>query len=347
MGEEKKQSIEDIEPYSYNKNFQHWKIHQSLHEFPNLEEFYFEKKYAVIKKLGEGTYGEVLEVELRATGARRAVKIIPRSNKRGRDEQFRTEIEIVKELSHPNVMKLFEFFEDEFRYFLVMELYNGGELFNLIEKSFRFAETDAASIIEQCLDAIRYLHKNGIVHRDLKPENLVLKNASDLTIKVVDFGLAAKLNRDEPLTEMTGTCYYAAPEVLNAEDGESYDEKCDIWSLGIILHTLLCGYPPFDGKDDKEIFDAIRDADENIEFVAEDWVNVSHLAIKFVERMLTRDPKKRPSASECLKDPWLASKRIRGNLNCPSANFHAFRQSRNEAFHLEALEAFQNYYFKK
>lgn len=160
------------------------------------------------------------------------------------------EIEILKQLDHPNILKLFEFFQDQKRFFLVTEFCNGGELFDKIAEEQYFSETDAAKIIKQILSAVNYCHQRSIVHRDLKPENILLnRDLNDPKITIIDFGTSGVFDPDQKMQQKYGTPYYIAPEVL----GNSYDEKCDLWSIGVILYILLCGYPPFNGANDEQI----------------------------------------------------------------------------------------------
>ena len=126
-------------------------------------------------------------------------------------------------------------------------LCNGGELFDKIAEEQYFSETDAAKIIKQILSAVNYCHQRNIVHRDLKPENLLLnRDAEDPKITIIDFGTSGIFDPSQKMQQKYGTPYYIAPEVLN----NSYDEKCDLWSIGVILYILLCGYPPFNGAND-------------------------------------------------------------------------------------------------
>jgi calcium-dependent protein kinase len=137
----------------------------------------------------------------------------------------------------------------------VTELCTGGELFDEITNQSQFCEGDAAKIIQQVLLAIGYCHSKRIVHRDLKPENILLDSKKNSNVvKVIDFGTSSKFEPGKKLSSQFGTAYYIAPEVLTSE----YNEKCDIWSIGVILYILLSGRPPFDGKDDKEIIKKVR-----------------------------------------------------------------------------------------
>ncbi len=159
------------------------------------------------------------------------------------------EIDILKNLDHPNILRLYEVFEDKKFIYLVTEFCEAGELFDEIVKRQRFDERDAAIIIKQLLSAIAYCHSKSVCHRDLKPENILIDNKETLSIKLIDFGTSQKFDTEEKMELILGTAYYIAPEVLKGE----YDEKCDVWSIGVILYILLSGEPPFPGSNDKEI----------------------------------------------------------------------------------------------
>lgn len=168
----------------------------------------FSENYKAIKLLGKGSFGEVLLCCNRSTGMQCAVKIISKGNvKRTSDrESLLREIELLKELDHPHIMKLFEFFEDRGYYYLVTEYYSGGELFDEISARKRFNEFDAAVIIKQVLNGINYMHKHNIVHRDLKPENLVLESKNDIKrIRIIDFGLSTHFDVDKKMKDRIGT----------------------------------------------------------------------------------------------------------------------------------------------
>ena len=163
------------------------------------------------------------------------------------------EIDILKNLDHPNILRLYEVFEDAKNIYLVTELCNGGELFDEIVSRTRFGERDAANVIKQLISAISYCHSKKVCHRDLKPENILIDNKESLTIKLIDFGTSQRFEDEEKMELVLGTAYYIAPEVLKGE----YDEKCDVWSIGVILYILLSGEPPFPGGDDKEILRSV------------------------------------------------------------------------------------------
>ena len=168
---------------------------------------------------------------------------------------MRREISILASLDHPNINKIYEYFEDDNNAYIVTEKIDGGELFDAILKKKHFSEKDAAILMQTLLSTIAYVHDNGLVHRDLKPENVLIeRNMPWNTIKVIDFGTAINCVEGRNLREQIGTPYYIAPEVLN----RNYGKECDIWSLGVICYILLSGIPPFNGENDQIILNNIK-----------------------------------------------------------------------------------------
>ncbi|CAE7625893.1 CPK2 [Symbiodinium microadriaticum] len=267
--------------------------------------------YSVEKKpLGEGSYGQVCKGVHKDTGAVRAIKAINR-HKISDPARFQVEVDIQSSLDHPNIVKLYEVFQDAKRFYLVMEICSGGELFERIvaesekhDGARAFDERGAATYMQQILGAMSYLHKNNFVHRDIKPENFLMQNTdANAEIKVIDFGLAKHFvpGSSSPMKTRAGTPYYVAPQVLSG----AYDEKCDIWSCGVICYILMCGYPPFYGEKDKEILAMVKKGE--VKFDPADWSDVSSDAIEFIKLMLTYDPRQRPSASTLLMHKWLTA----------------------------------------
>ena len=183
---------------------------------------------------------------------------------------------------------------------MVEEYCSGGDLFDYIQKEKCFTEKKASIIFRQLLSAVNHLHKKNIVHRDLKPENIVFvktKN-NDIFIKIIDFG-ASTAFKGKNLSQELGTIYYIAPEVFM----NNYNEKCDIWSCGIILYTMLCGHPPFCGNEENSIKAKILHS--KLTFPSKDFKNVSSEAIEYIKSLLTYNPEERPSAEEALRNSWL------------------------------------------
>ncbi|CAK75708.1 unnamed protein product (macronuclear) [Paramecium tetraurelia] len=269
--------------------------------FVKLKEGSIGSHYNFGKVLGQGAFGKVWKVTHKTTGLVRAIKQLKKSSLIKEDEQrMFSEMNILKNLDHPHIVKLFELYQDENNYYLVTEYLSGGELFDRIKKMSSFSENIAADYIRQILLATMHCHQQNIVHRDLKPENVIFINEDpNSQLKVIDFGTSRKFDNTKAMSKRLGTPYYIAPEVLNHQ----YNEKCDIWSCGIILYILLCGYPPFSGKSENQILDRVKAGKFN--FDPEDWDQISKEAKEFITKLLRMDPNKRLSAKQALDDPWL------------------------------------------
>ena len=278
------------------------------------------KEYTLGKTLGEGAFGLVRQAIHKATQQIRAIKILKKS--KVDMEDLLKEISIVSKLSHPSIMQVYEMFEDNTNAYIVSEYCKGGELFDMITEKGSFSEKEACVIMQQLLSGIGYSHKNGIVHRDLKPENILMENNSDLNIKIVDWGCALQIKNKEKLHEIAGTSFYIAPEVLKG----NYDEKCDIWSCGVILYILLSGHMPFYGQDDDEIYKKVLKG--KYEFSEEEWNDVSNEAKKLIKKMLEKNPRKRISALNALKDDWFTinKENIKSNKILAKSVLHNMRK---------------------
>eukprot|EP00826_Nyctotherus_ovalis_P019054 TRINITY_DN15814_c0_g1_i2.p1 TRINITY_DN15814_c0_g1~~TRINITY_DN15814_c0_g1_i2.p1 ORF type:complete len:512 (-),score=139.77 TRINITY_DN15814_c0_g1_i2:93-1628(-) len=217
------------------------------------------QSYTLHGKIGQGSFGVVYRATHNASGNIRAIKVLDRTKMSTEDQQkLNEEIGVLKKLDHPNIMKLFEVFTDAQNYYLVTEFIDGGELFGETQRRGIFAEKTAAAVMRQLLSVVMYCHKRGMVHRDLKPKNILISKDSDgniANIKVIDFGAATAFAPNAVLRDMVGTPYYIAPEVLD----KSYNEKCDVWSCGVILYILLSGCQPFSGKNPEEVMDKVRE----------------------------------------------------------------------------------------
>lgn len=217
-------------------------------------------------------------------------------------------------------MKIFEVIDSEKCYYIVSELLTGGELFEKVLSEMRFTEKLAAKYTNQIISAINYCHIRGIVHRDLKPENLLLANQDPNTLlKVIDFGISQKLVPGTKLTTAIGTLYYMAPEVFSG----SYDQKCDIWSAGVILYLMLSGRPPFVGNTENEVLKKISGG--NPDLTRGVWANISEEAKDLIRRMMTLDSSKRISANDVLNHHWIKS-HINNEIADNPINQKAFSQ---------------------
>ncbi|GLI64350.1 hypothetical protein VaNZ11_007589, partial [Volvox africanus] len=302
-----------------------------------------ESAYVLGDILGKGSFGVVRAATHLATGAKVAVKTIRKSLLGAADvSALRREVEILHHLSgHPHISQLLGVYEEPSQLHLVMELCQGGDLFDAIIAVGRHSERAAADVMRTVLTALSYCHAMGVAHRDIKPENFMLTaslppgagpgeagaaaaschqmgaststsssgggdrgDARDCTgskLKLIDFGLSVFCPSDSvPLTDTVGTSYYVAPEVL----ARSYSRSADVWSAGVILHILLTGYAPFDGRNDQEILRAVQTG--KLDLTTDPiWASISRDATAVVTAMLNRDPAKRATADEVLAMPWL------------------------------------------
>jgi calcium-dependent protein kinase len=259
--------------------------------------------YELCNYIGKGGFGRVYKVRHKLSNQYRAMKIIKcQPSSQNFLSTIQKEINVLKSLDHPNIIKVYEFYKTEKYIYIINELCTGGELFDRIVEAKHFSEIVACNVMRQLLSAIAYCHEKGIIHRDLKPENILIENSEEknkdfFLIKVIDFGTCEILKKSK-LTEQIGTSFYMAPEVLQ----NGYNEKCDLWSCGIILYILLSGSPPFYGKNEKEIFAKIING--NLSFKNKIWNKISEEAKSLVKKLLEINPEKRISATEALKEKW-------------------------------------------
>jgi len=230
----------------------------------------------------------------------RAIKSIlkERVSKRQRLE---SEIALMKEADHPNIIRLYEVYEDARFIYLVMELCEGGELFDQIIELATFTETQAACVMKQILSGLFYLHERDIVHRDIKPENFLFVHKEDVEktpLKFIDFGLARTAKGDSAMKSRVGTAYYMAPEVIQ----QNYTRSADLWSVGVIMYILLSGNAPFSGDTDKEILQSVAHSELSFEGFPE----VSDEGVDLILKMIERDPTQRITAEKALQHPWIA-----------------------------------------
>lgn len=215
--------------------------------------------------VGKGSFATVRKGRNRETKEKVAVKIISKRKMNDEDRvALQNEIDILMQVDHPNIVKLFDIYEDEGHYFLVMEYMKGGELFDRILEEEKFAEQAAKDIVAPIFDALVYCHGLGIIHRDIKPENLLFssKDAGSGNVRISDFGLARFIDGETFATTTCGTPGYVAPEIL---EQKPYRENCDFWSVGVVLFILLSGSPPFYDEDNFELFEKIKKCQYNFD----------------------------------------------------------------------------------
>ncbi|KAI7894877.1 kinase-like domain-containing protein [Mucor mucedo] len=256
------------------------------------------------KTLGVGSFAVVKECTELATGDKCAVKIILKKVIAGKRQMLDSELDILTKVRHNHIVSLHDIYESDDAVYIVTDLCTGGELFQRIVERGTYTEAIAADLVRQMLEGLSYLHSEGIVHRDIKPENLLFKTPEeDAELLITDFGLSKLLkNNNEVLTTACGTPGYVAPEVLL---GSGHGKPVDIWSVGVIMYTLLSGYTPFYGEDQNELFNCIMKG--QYEFDDEYWSDISEGAKNLINRLLTFDPKQRVTAEEALTDPWIVS----------------------------------------
>ncbi|XP_026794307.1 serine/threonine-protein kinase MARK2 isoform X15 [Pangasianodon hypophthalmus] len=253
-------------------------------------------KYRLLKTIGKGNFAKVKLARHVLTGKEVAVKIIDKTqlNSSSLQKLFR-EVRIMKLLNHPNIVKLFEVIETEKTLYLVMEYASGGEVFDYLVAHGRMKEKEARAKFRQIVSAVQYCHQKCIVHRDLKAENLLLD--ADMNIKIADFGFSNEFTLGNKLDTFCGSPPYAAPELFQ---GKKYDgPEVDVWSLGVILYTLVSGSLPFDGQNLKELRERVLRGKYRIPFyMSTDCENL-------LKKFLILNPTKRGSLEQIMKDRWM------------------------------------------
>uniref|UniRef100_A0A672K3B9 Ribosomal protein S6 kinase n=1 Tax=Sinocyclocheilus grahami TaxID=75366 RepID=A0A672K3B9_SINGR len=305
--------------------------------------------------LGEGSFSICRQCTHKKTGQKYAVKIVSKRM----EAQTQKEIAALKLCDgHPNIVKLHEIYHDQLHTYLVLELLQGGELLERIRRKQHFSETEASRIMRRLVSAVSHMHDVGVVHRDLKPENLLFTDDTENSeIKVIDFGFARLKPPDNQLLKTPCfTLQYAAPEILKYN---GYDESCDLWSLGVILYTMLSGQVPFQcqGKSimhtsAEEIMRKIKQGD--FSFEGEAWRNVSSHAKDLIQELLTVDPDKRIKmcglrynawlqddsqlSSNPLMTPDILGSSTKSVHTCVKATFNAFNKCKREGFQLQTVD---------
>ncbi|KAF8403806.1 hypothetical protein HHK36_011912 [Tetracentron sinense] len=290
-------------------------------------------RYDLGRELGRGEFGITYLCTDKSTGEEFACKSISKKKLRTAVdiEDVRREVEIMKHLpNHPNIVSLKDTYEDDSAVHIVMELCEGGELFDRIVARGNYTERAAAVVTRTIVEVVQYLacaaaiwgitnlvhlialqmcHQHGVMHRDLKPENFLFANKKEASaLKAIDFGLSVFFKPGERFTEIVGSPYYMAPEVLK----RNYGPEVDVWSAGVILYILLCGVPPFWAETEQGVAQAIIRS--VIDFKRDPWPKVSDNAKDLVKKMLNPDPKRRPTAQEVLDHPWLQNAKKAPNV---------------------------------
>ncbi|XP_061352269.1 phosphoenolpyruvate carboxylase kinase 1-like [Gastrolobium bilobum] len=259
-------------------------------------------QYQVCEEIGRGRFGTIFRCFNPISNEVYASKVIDKSLLTDSTDRecLENEPKYMTLLSpHPNILQIFDVFEDDDFLSIVLELCQPHTLLDRILAN-PFPEPQAASIMKQLLEAVAHCHRLGLAHRDIKPDNLLFDSMNNL--KLADFGSAELFGDGRSMSGVVGTPYYVAPEVLM---GSEYDEKVDVWSCGVILYIMLAGIPPFYGDSAAEIFEAVVRA--NLRFPSRIFRSVSPSVKDLLRKMISRDPSRRLSAEQALRHPWILS----------------------------------------
>ncbi|KAI3716463.1 hypothetical protein L1987_67361 [Smallanthus sonchifolius] len=261
------------------------------------------ERYKMGKELGRGEFGVSYECQDITTGEKVACKKIAKSKLRAEIdvEDVRREVTIMRHMPvHPNIVSYKDVFEDKDAIYLLMELCEGGELFDKIVAKGHYTERAAALVIKTILEVVQTCHKHEVIHRDLKPENFLYAHKGEqASLKAIDFGLSIFFKPGQRFRDIVGSPFYMAPEVLK----RNYGEEIDVWSVGVILYILLCGVPPFWAETEEGIAQAIIKGDIN--FIRDPWQRVSEDAKKLIKGMLDQNPYDRLTVEEALENQWV------------------------------------------
>jgi len=275
--------------------------------FPNQNGGDVEDFYDLGEELGSGAFSVVVKAQHKKTHDTVAIKQVDKDQTDA--EEMYNELNVMSQLNHPNLVTFKEIFEGPERFYVVMELVTGGELFDRIIELQRYSEKEAVHVMLQVLSGLKHMHDNNIAHRDLKPENLLLSSKeSNATVKIADFGFATKVINDSELLQLVGTPPYFAPELSLLRDESimtGYGRPVDIWAMGVILYILLSGIHPFQIADEDLMLDNIQNA--KWDWVGPNWIKISSDAKDLVRNMLAKDPVNRYSINQCLTHKWLTA----------------------------------------
>ena len=264
-----------------------------------------DKKYKIKKLLGIGSFGRVFLAQNINTLEYIAMKEIPKTSEDLlTDSEIMDEIEILKNLDHPDIVRIMEFYNTDDCYYIINEYCPGGELFEQVNNI--FSETQIAVMFRQIFSGLAYLHSNNVIHRDLKLENILIQekeksketNEDLFILKIIDFGTAKIFDKNKKAKAIVGSSYYIAPEVLN----KKYNRECDLWSAGVILYMFIVGHAPFEGKNDREIMEKVKKG--NFSKNERRWINASDEVKDLINKLLIYEPEKRLTALDALKHPW-------------------------------------------
>ncbi|CAG9334052.1 unnamed protein product [Blepharisma stoltei] len=258
-------------------------------------------------------YAEYRKCVHKHTGLIRSVKIvpIPKGNKSYVDEKsLKREVKALSKLDHPNILKTYDILADDNKFYIVMEYWDGGLLLDKLQERKFLTEAQVSSIVEQLLSAVAYAHSHKVLHRDLSPNSICLMNkGNDLIIKIIDFGVSAFVDLNLQYQGKLGNSFFIAPEVSD----DFYNEKCDIWSIGCIMHLLLVGKPPFGNNTEKELKLSVKQ--NSLDISSLENLTISEEAIILLKNLLNKDFTTRISAIEALQSSWIKKPKENSKVN--------------------------------
>ena len=312
--------------------------------FINISKEKLLDNYEIIKQIEKNFNYTIYKVKNKKTNEENACKRIPKKNQKDNEIDNNQEIKILYHCDYPNIIKLYEIYEDSDFFYLIFEMCEGGELDDRIIKKIEeekiYSEKEAAKIFKKIIQAIAYLHSNGICHRNLKPDNILfLSEKNDSDIKLINFSLSkiysfGKYKNDKNLeieeekenktrmNKLVGNAYFISPEMING----NYNEKCDIWSAGIILYFLLSGEPPFNGMNNEEVYSKIKEIKFN--FPDKEWNNISNEAKDLIKKMICNE-NERLSAVQVLEHDWIKHCAPNSNGLLTNINIQCFKIYKN------------------
>ncbi|GFR58132.1 myosin light chain kinase [Elysia marginata] len=283
--------------------------------------------YDILEELGSGAFGVVHRCIEKATGRVFVAKFINTPYPLDK-YTVKNEISIMNQLHHPKLINLHDAFEDKYEMVLILEFLSGGELFDRIAaEDYKMSEAEVINYMRQACEGLKHMHEHSIVHLDIKPENIMCETKKASSVKIIDFGLATKLNPDEIVKVTTATAEFAAPEIVDREPVGFYT---DMWAIGVLGYVLLSGLSPFAGEDDLETLQNVKRCDW--EFDADAFGQVSPEAKDFIKCLLQKDPKKRMTVHECLEHAWLKGDHSNLTNRIPSSRYSKIRQKIKERY---------------
>lgn len=253
-------------------------------------------------QIGAGQFGVVRKCRMKGTIDKKfAIKSLEKAKLKGDVTSLRTELKILRFCDHPNVVKFVELYQDPVHYHFILELCRGGDLGTWVKNHGPLSEEETKAAIYQVLKSLAYLHACGLMHRDVKCENfLFLHKSATSPVKLIDFGLSTKMHEREKMYSIVGTPTYIAPEMI---EKIGYDEKIDVWAVGVMTYFLLTGLYPFMGDTHQTLFLNIKNNNYNMKSV-EQFKRVSPMCKEFIASIFQRNPKNRPTAHEALRNVW-------------------------------------------